>query len=1352
MTASTLDYRLRIRNDDDTADLLSYTTIPGDNCYTLKAPSAGDGQSFDPVLGTFVLGTYTYTVVDALTDAVDNIRAVSSYMADIQNRYRLISHRAIVEFSEDGGDSWLGYLSGFINQIQKMGALLYEFAIGDAQRVEKGITLFKEKSGSFDKMSCLFGGPVRGGFGLIRDYGPWTVKTKGHYAGLVVQFHFVSGYVRRSADNLFLNFPTGGFAYVEGDWTDYEQNKVNELVKPFRTDTPEFLAAGIGSSYPRIECRVEDTNGALIGLFMLLNSRDPAFVVGAGWGAGDLHGVLTGGDVCLYWPASGINPDTGLAWPTQPTTGTNIRIYAYMLDVTETSPVHVSGHPVALVALAYDDAGIAYDAASVTSCSDAIGANIGIALRPTAPMTLDAFVNTLMGVFQFSAKQMDGKRVFFPTAIRVDTTPALTCSASDIVDAGAVIFDQDEKDIINSVSLSVEHYELWAPEKFGKDSSRPIDEIVTTPVTVTVTTDDLAIYQAHQITFAIKGEIYITQMRRIIFFQFVSTAEVPTRDFLLARARGAGSIFDRRQRGSITGNLVTARGASGGMQAAQLGDEVYTTIPWQQNKNGIGGNRIVQIVKRTEAPVGPVFVVEDSGTTAQPATLPTFTFAKDSGTDPKRYAIATVTNAAALITEGDNVRIELGNGTAPTSFTLLVVLTLEEMAGGYTAFRLPRMDAGSSHAMRMRSESAGIRPSTYTTPIAVTLDALTAPSSLSIIGQAGDGSVAVLTWVNGESDVPVEIRFRVTGALAWRTVVMPAGSTSTAIATLELSTAYDFDVRHHEAPPYDGVSPSASATFTTGATGRTLLPPDNPSAFSGSYDAASGSFINDGTYGLEVTAAEFPEAIQFEVAIETSPGSGTYGAYVDPTRSQRGAAQQPARTRFTALAPSDGLRRRLHAKAVMVGCTDSPWCDAVDVLPYIPLRPTDYPVPAPAITLSYSTIQQAGSLQAIISVNFATPTQSQYADMEYKVRSRVPGAVWSSFSRVPGTKLGPDTIAAQFGLEYGVTPVTVTAKDGVRSTDGVEVTITIPASPADGVVSATADSDTMNITVVPNAIAAFYRVYSASYTATPSPIPASVELPENFIGPDRDVSITYLELPVDATNTDRVTTLVFYDQNGARGVSETVNATYDPAATPPGTPTLSTVSNAANAVQIQVVLDGAAAAGDVIVFKRDGVQIQLHTVTSGEATANAATLTDASAVAGATYVYTATTHRISDGLFSAESSGDSVTVAAGGTLPTPSATTAIDSGDPCASFLVTPHAGTGTPSGTVYDIYTSSSSGGTYTLQASGIANGSATSVGRPGGQHGTSYTKVKARKTGYTTSAFSSVASIGGVPTGTMC
>jgi hypothetical protein len=1364
MASGTLDYKLVIRDATNASDELVFTTIPGQSPYTLMPPK-GDGQSFDPISGTFVIGAYTYSVIDA--DVGGGLRAVSSNMANTDGRYKLVSRIALVYFSANRGTSWVAYTSGFVNRVRKTSALLYEFTVGDAQRIEKAITLFAQKSGSFDKMSCLLGGPVRGGFGPIADYGPWTVITKAFYAGIVVQFHFVSGYVRRSTSTLFMNFPTGGFQYVEGDYTGYEEQKVNALADPYRVGTPDFKPAGVGFKYPRLEARVEDMNGALIGLFQVLNGRDPAYTTGGGWSAGDMHAILSGGDLCLDWATSGINANTGTTYPAQPALHANVRVIVYALDVTDTTPVHLSGHPIELCTLAYDDALIAYDAGSVSQATDDIGAAKQIALRPTKSMKLDAFITLMSGFFGFSIRQQNGVRFFFATRIRVSATPARTLTANDLSDAMGVIFDLDEKTITNKVTVSLEHYDLYAPEKFGQDDkARPVDEIVTTPQTFSVSAPvtDAADGTVHETTFSIQGELFELQSPGDLFghtFGFLNSypVELSAQDFVLAMASGAGSILDRRQRGSIVGELRCVRGSPGDMDNAVLGEEIYCLVPWQQNKNGIGGNRILQITKRTENPGGPVFAVEDSGTDAQPATLPTFTGAKDTTTDPKRYALITITNSSALLAEGDTVRIEWATAGFAPSFGLLAVITPDMLSAGRTVLRTPRMNAGQAIALQMRSELQGKRPSAYTFPVVtVSLDSLVPPTALLITAVPGDDTQVIVSWLGGETDVPIEIRFKVTGDTAWRTVVAAASSLNLLVGTLALTTTYNFDVRYHEKPPYVGVSSSITANFTTGSTERTLLPPDNPSAFSGSFDAATGAFVNDGTYGLEVTAVEFPESIAFEGAIEDAPGAGTYSAgFVELPRGVASAAQYPNRTRWTGLAPSDGLRRRLRAKATRVGAIDSAWCDPVDVLPYVPQQPVDFPVPVPVLTLSYQVILEAGAQRAVIVASWTEPTESQYNDMEYLLRAKVPGGVYGTFSRVPGTKSGPDLIPAQFGQIFEVTLVTIT-KQGVRNEgvtpDGVQ-TIEIPATAADGVLTATADVDSMNHVVTPNAAAAAYDVFSKTYASDPGTVDRVDDDIANYVPPRRDATLTYFELPVDAgANLVRVTTVVFYDQNGIEGDYQTVKATQDPSATPPTAPTIANQVNAANGVVERVTFVTTPAAGDQIPFYRGGSLLSTYTITSGDVTAGYADLTDATAVGGTSYSYTAKQHRLSDGLLSAMSTADSFTVASGGTLATPGTpTTGMDSGDPCASALVTPRDTTSNPSGTVYDIYGDTSSGGSFTtLLASNVAKNSAVSVTRPGGQHASSYFKAVAKHTGYTASAKGAAGSIGPVPSGTLC
>jgi hypothetical protein len=124
----------------------------------------------------------------------------------------------------------------------------------------------------------------------------------------------------------------------------------------------------------------------------------------------------------------------------------------------------------------------------------------------------------------------------------------------------------------------------------------------------------------------------------------------------------AREIFDRWGRGAIGGDLHCLPSVT-----VDVGQEVQVNIPQLPNaQTGAfpvsqrGGTRIVQVVRRTESPSGPDLYVLDSGTTAQPATLPTFTIGANAN-DGFHFADLVITNAGALAAAGYMVRIEIAS-------------------------------------------------------------------------------------------------------------------------------------------------------------------------------------------------------------------------------------------------------------------------------------------------------------------------------------------------------------------------------------------------------------------------------------------------------------------------------------------------------------------------------------------------------------------------------------------------------------------------------------------------------------------------------------------------------------------
>jgi hypothetical protein len=75
-----LEYQLRVRNGDDSADLFVITSVAnGTNPYIAEPPT-GDGESLDPLTGQVSVGAYTIRVIDAVdTVAYDALAASDGF-------------------------------------------------------------------------------------------------------------------------------------------------------------------------------------------------------------------------------------------------------------------------------------------------------------------------------------------------------------------------------------------------------------------------------------------------------------------------------------------------------------------------------------------------------------------------------------------------------------------------------------------------------------------------------------------------------------------------------------------------------------------------------------------------------------------------------------------------------------------------------------------------------------------------------------------------------------------------------------------------------------------------------------------------------------------------------------------------------------------------------------------------------------------------------------------------------------------------------------------------------------------------------------------------------------------------
>ncbi len=205
-------YRLRIRNAADSADALVLTSIAGGTNPYIASPPSGDGQEVDLLTGAVRTGAYVVEVVDVATgtDGTGTIRVLTNQLNDSSastGRPHLLSRRAFVEMSTDGGSSWTAWCAGYISNIRQIDAIRYAVTVSNTRRVEQTERVFtwqsKAERDAFPKRGCIFGGPIIGGLGggtaRTIDSGGWTYQYKATtgtstpVAGDTLALSYVSG-------------------------------------------------------------------------------------------------------------------------------------------------------------------------------------------------------------------------------------------------------------------------------------------------------------------------------------------------------------------------------------------------------------------------------------------------------------------------------------------------------------------------------------------------------------------------------------------------------------------------------------------------------------------------------------------------------------------------------------------------------------------------------------------------------------------------------------------------------------------------------------------------------------------------------------------------------------------------------------------------------------------------------------------------------------------------------------------------------------------------------------------------------------------------------------------------------
>lgn len=950
-TPNGLAFRLRIRNAADSANDVIISSIPTDGFPYIAAVPNGDGQEIDVLTGAVRTGAYNVTVIDAVTgsDGTGTLRLVTNRLVDGNGQQQLLSRRAFLEVSTNGGATWAYvWISGYLSNISQSDAITYTFTVSDARRVEQNATAFawgvnpqdvaKSERILFPQRGCLIGGPIVGDFGPTKDSGG-VVTTFTAAETLdgetVYAVRFVEGMVPPSYT------PTGSYSLFA--------TAVQPYLAPYRT--LREAQAFVGASFqPLTRNSVwgnrQWTYPSVIGV---LTSED-----GTQTWTGTLRAFMpptrinqqgpNGAPVTAYLPLIYVSITTTPG--SAPSANQRLLFRAIARDVSDKAPLYFDLHPVEVVTKLYDSVNIPYKSDAGRGVGswqwmvDQLGPDTRLAARITEPTNLGQFLESaIFGPFGFSARtNLQGVREFILTRKIGSVVPTVSITTADVVgDTVSDAFVLDESTVCTQVRYASKV--LTEPaENDDQTTPPPPDGIVESENVTLIASGDTTTFSTREVSYSVPGMVHQAD-------SFTpATVEVGG---VLVDATILGveqEIFARFKRGAPVYQIPVL--ATSGAALLNVGDECLINVSYVPNVGyRIGestvGARVAQVVRRDETPVGPIFKLVDSGPSLQLSTLPTLTIAASTGA-PQTVARFTITNASTLNAAGAGVELEWATGsTTPTTngtpFTRYATGAIPT-----AAVSLPNVVPGSRVHVRARSVSSLNRPSAWSAWASVTLTNWTAPSGVTI-GTPTAESFPV-SWTNGESNYPVNV-YLAPGSTApsdWGPYLVrafPAGSTQTTVRGLSASTAYIVGVAH--------LDPATGAT-TSVATDTDSTSASNPLTAPAITWFTTIATEQDAQYPSGIALGLYAGNEGYAVEVQRAPNSG--GA---PGTWATIAEIPGTTTVFVDPLPSDGATRWYRARHIASGLNDGAWTPSVSGVPAnIPPTVQRPPIPAASLTVN----------------------------------------------------------------------------------------------------------------------------------------------------------------------------------------------------------------------------------------------------------------------------------------------------------------------------------------------------------------------------------------------------------------
>jgi hypothetical protein len=985
-----IEYRLRIRNastsgsPNGTADALVLTSIAGGTNPYLAGPPSGDGQELDPVTGAVRTGAYVVEVVDVATsvDGTGTVRVLTNNLEDTAYRQQFLSRRAYLETRTDGG-AWQSLIAGYVLGIRLVSPVRYAITVGDTRRVDVTQPVAVSGSiGTYDTRGCLLGGPVTADFGPVKARGGWEYEVTG-ITGRVVSLAFRRGYAPNA-----------------------QSPEVTDFSKLYRDDVVAAINS-LGSAFAPEPVGALGGGRVVLDLTLFIGTTRTNAVAtnvqlaAPGWFGPNLdsYGLAA---LTVYWPTT--------APVALPSSGDRLYLSMAQTTVSPVAPLLIDAHPVNIALAVWDDAGIDYDSSGawIDAVRNLIGADVRIALRLTETPTIDEFLrNTIYGPFGLTTRTDSlGRQELVPSRIRVTTTPSLTIAAGDLRDQSPVVFEIDERSAVQSVSVTMQALGEYLAAPDTSSSPIPPDGIAVTTLTQRMTNASGTVFGARDIAYDIPGMVHNAASFLPSITEFLQTIGQET--------------IDRFGYGAPSAEVAVL--ASAASAAAQVGEEVYLEAPHYPNRNyRIGestiGARIMQVIRRTETPAGPVFRLLDSGINAQPVSPAATISIAASSTLPLSVARFTITNAATINSGGVlGVEVEWGVGaSAPTgNGQTFIVYAAGAVPTG--AVDLPAV-TGSAQTVHVRARTlqSGRRPSAWTAWASVTLTAIPTPGTPT--ATVTDTS-AQLQWSNSSSAYPIAVHLYLGGSAPanwapYRIATVPAGTTVAVVRSLSAGLTYQVGLAY-DTP--SGLGPFATASITASGSLATATRPAGLALITQTDDLSLPQGIALGLFASDPTK---------DLIIERSPVSGT--GFAELARVSGGSAT------YADLLPRNATTYYYRLKHALGGFTTSSATGEVSGQ----ARGIPQPLVRPgAVVPTVGVAVTETSTQGTVTLSIVDP-QGRLTQVRFREDTGSGFGAWTVVSAAPYTYTGTIPTTGFLKIEYEVSAFDADDRDRVIA-GGVE--------------------------------------------------------------------------------------------------------------------------------------------------------------------------------------------------------------------------------------------------------------------------------------------------------------------------